>query len=63
MCKKRLGEDAQARVALAHAREWRARATRISPSVSTEFQAFVREAESLLDSHFPDLPADVFTRN
>ncbi len=61
MCKKRLGQEALARDALAHAREWRARATRISPRQSTEVQDFLREAESLLDDPLPDLPADVFS--
>ena len=55
MCKKRLGQDAQARAALAHAREWRTTATRISPTQFTEFQAFMREAESLLDGPLADL--------
>ena len=62
MCNKRLGQDAPARAALTHAREWRAGATRISPTQSTEFQAFMREALSLLVGPLPDhLPADVFS--
>ncbi len=61
MCKRRLGHEAQARVALAHARQWRAGATRISPRQSSEVAAFLREAESLLDGPLPDLPADVFS--
>ncbi len=58
MCKKRLGQDAPARVALDHAREWWAKAPRISLAESTEFQAFMREAEAavLYDPIFPNDP-------
>ncbi len=54
MCKKRLGHDAPAQLALNHAREWRANITRMAPVDSTAFQAFIREAESLLDGSLPD---------
>ncbi len=50
------------RAALDRAREWLARMTRIPPADSASFQAFIREAESLLKSPLPDFPADVFSR-
>jgi serine/threonine protein kinase/WD40 repeat protein len=62
MCKKRLGQEAQARLALARAREWRAKAKRFTPAESAEFQAFIHEAESLLAAPLPDFPGDVFAR-
>jgi Tfp pilus assembly protein PilF len=63
MCKKRLGEDTPARIALTRARQWRAGVSRLAPRLSSEFQAFMREAESPLYGPLPDhLPANVFYR-
>jgi serine/threonine protein kinase/WD40 repeat protein len=62
MCKQRLGQPAEAQGALAGARRWRAKITRVSASLAAEFESFVDEFESLPEVSLPDLPADVFVR-
>ena len=59
MCRQRLGQYEEARIALAGARDWQSKIARLSPLEAVDFAGFVREAESLLDGTgvFPD---DVF---
>ncbi len=62
MCRQRLGQPVSARTALAQATRWRAQASRLSPQETAEIDAFLREAESVLDGSPPDLPTNVFAR-
>ena len=56
MCRQRLGQHDEARIALAGARDWQSKISQLGPREAADFAGFVREAESLLDgtSAFPD---------
>jgi tetratricopeptide (TPR) repeat protein len=62
MCRRRLGQPAEARSALAEAVRWRAAQKALRPDRAAEFDRLRRKAESVLDGALPDLPVDVFAR-
>jgi tetratricopeptide (TPR) repeat protein len=62
MCRQRLGQAEAARRALTQALKWRVEVSGLSPIQTTEFHAFLQEAQGLLGGSFPELPPDVFDR-
>jgi tetratricopeptide (TPR) repeat protein len=60
MCRERMGQPAKARTAREKALRWRAENVRMPVEQAAQFQAFLRETESVLNERVPDLPADVF---
>jgi tetratricopeptide (TPR) repeat protein len=62
MCRRRLGQPAGARAALAEAVRWRAAQKALRSDRAAEFERLLREAESVPEGPLPDLPADVFGR-
>jgi hypothetical protein len=62
MCRRRLARPAGARAALAEAVRWRAAQKALRPDRAAEFEHLLREAETVAEGPFPDLPADVFGR-
>jgi serine/threonine protein kinase/WD40 repeat protein/Flp pilus assembly protein TadD len=62
MCRARLGQLEAARVALANAKAWRPPSNLVNPVQQAQRARLIREAESILESALPDLPASVFAR-
>jgi hypothetical protein len=60
MCRQRLGQRSEAKLALARTRDWMATMPRLNRAQTVEFDAVIREAESLLNEPLPPFPADVF---
>jgi WD40 repeat protein len=60
MCRQRLGQHREAKIALDRTRDWMATMPRLNRAQAVEFDAVIREAESLLYEPLPPLPADVF---
>ena len=54
MCRQRLGQTKEAQSALALARLWQAKAPPMPPAGAANFEAFIREAESLLTGTIPE---------
>ena len=59
MCQHRLGRTDQARTSLENALRWRA-GINMPPRQTGEFQAILRESESVMNGTIPDLPTNVF---
>jgi serine/threonine protein kinase/WD40 repeat protein len=62
MSRRRLGQAAAARAALAEAVRCRATRPDLSPDVAAAFDRLLSEARSVVDATLPDLPAQVFAR-
>jgi tetratricopeptide (TPR) repeat protein len=60
MCRQRLGQHGEAKLALARTRDWMTNMPRLNRAQAVEFDAVIREAESLLSEPLSPLPADVF---